>query len=96
MVIFKGNPNSTIATWELANSKFKEDIALCAHPAAYQDTQNLNQWVDDCLVPHIQQRAVGAPVILFLDKFKCHLAADFQCRMEELGVQLKHIPGSCT
>jgi len=65
MVIFKGEPDGTIATRELATSKFKEDIALCAHPAAYQDTNNLNQWVDDCLVPHIQQRAVGTTYFVF-------------------------------
>ena len=53
-------------------------------------------WIDDILVPRIQQRAAGSPVVLILDKFSCHHTDAVKNQMEELGVILKAIPAYCT
>ncbi|KAG7373734.1 DDE superfamily endonuclease [Nitzschia inconspicua] len=73
MIIFKGEPRGTIATRELPVSQYADQLALCCQHAAWQDNENMSTWTDECLVPHIQQRADGAPVVLFLDHFRLSL-----------------------
>jgi hypothetical protein len=96
MVIFKGTRNGRIATRELPQSKFCDQLVLAAQPNAWQDEENLNDWVDGVLVPHIQQKAAGTPVKLFLDQFSAHETDGLKARMDELGVQLELIPAGCT
>lgn len=96
MVIFKGTKEGRIAKKELPSSEYADKLVLAAQPAAWQDEENLNDWVDGVLVPHIQERAGGTPVHLFLDQFSAHHTESFKCRMEQLGVQLHPIPAGCT
>jgi hypothetical protein len=96
MVIFKGTRNGRIATRELPQSEFRNQFVLAAQPNAWQDEENLNDWVDGVLVPHIQQKAAGTPVKLFLDQFSAHETDGLKARMDELGVQLELIPAGCT
>ncbi|KAG7367332.1 DDE superfamily endonuclease [Nitzschia inconspicua] len=96
MIIFKGEPRGTIATRELPVSQFANQLALCCQPAAWQDNENMNMWIDEYLVPHIQQRADGAPVVLFLDHFRCHYSDIAKAKLNNIGVQLKLIPKGCT
>ena len=53
-------------------------------------------WVDGVLVPHLQQKAAGIPVLMFLDQFSGHETDGYRNRMVELGVTLRSIPGGCT
>ncbi|KAG7354303.1 DDE superfamily endonuclease [Nitzschia inconspicua] len=53
-------------------------------------------WIDECLVPHIQERADGAPGVLFLDHFRCHYSDIAKAKLNNIGVQLKLIPKGCT
>jgi hypothetical protein len=96
MVIFKGARNGRIATRELPQSKFRDNLVLSCQSNAWQDKENMNDWVDGVLVPHLQQKAAGTPVFLFLDQFSAHDSAPFRARMEAIGVQLRLIPGGCT
>jgi len=96
MIIFKGERQGRIATKEFPTSQYRNDLVLAAHPSAWQDEENLQDWVDGVLVPHLQQNANGAPVFLFLDHFAAHLTENFRNRMTALGVQLNHIPKGCT
>ncbi|KAG7344129.1 DDE superfamily endonuclease [Nitzschia inconspicua] len=96
MIIFKGEPRGTIATRELPVSQYANQLALCCQPAAWQDNENMLMWIDECLVPHIQQRADGAPVVLFLDHFRCHYSDTVKAKLDTIGVQSKLIPKGCT
>ncbi|KAG7340960.1 DDE superfamily endonuclease [Nitzschia inconspicua] len=96
MIIFKGQRGGTIATRELAASQYRDNMVLSCQTNAWQDEENMNDWVDGVLVPHLQQHAVGSPVYLFLDQFAAHDTASFRTRMDSLGVTLKLIPGKCT
>ncbi|KAG7365792.1 DDE superfamily endonuclease [Nitzschia inconspicua] len=96
MIIFKGQRGGTIATRELAASQYRDNMVLSCQSNAWQDEENMNDWVDGVLVPHLQQHAAGSPVYLFLDQFAAHDTASFRTRMDSLGVTLKLIPGKCT
>jgi hypothetical protein len=96
MMIFKGERNGRIAVRELPSSEFSSDLVLACQPNAYQDSENLLTWVDGVLVPHLQEKAAGTPVVLFLDEFSAHSTAEFLSKLESIGVQLKLIPGGCT
>jgi transposase-like protein len=96
MVIFKGTRTGRIATRELSQSPYRNKLVLTVQPNAWQDEENMNDWVDGVLVPHLQQRAAGSPVKLFLDQFSAHETEGLKARMGELGVQLELIPAGCT
>ncbi|KAG7336709.1 DDE superfamily endonuclease [Nitzschia inconspicua] len=93
VTIRQSGNNKTRATASLAvaadGSKLKPVII-------FKDNENMLVWIDECLLPHIQQRADGAPVVLFLDHFRCHYADTVKARLDTIGVQLKLIPKGCT
>jgi transposase-like protein len=96
MVIFKGERDGRIVQREFPTNPFRQHLALACQPNAWQDEANLLQWVDAVLVPHLQQRAAGTGVHLFLDQFSAHDTPTFRARMVQLGVTLRLIPGGCT
>lgn len=96
MMIFKGNPTGTIARRELPENPNRDDIALVCQPNAYQDEANMLQWIELCLAPYVADKPEGVPCILFLDQFSAHQTDAVKARLEELGVELRLIPGGCT
>jgi hypothetical protein len=34
--------------------------------------------------------------ILFLDSYRCHMMASVMSKIQDLGVEVQHIPGGCT
>ena len=96
MVIFKGKEGGDIESRELANSPYKEDLFLACQPNAYQDENNMLRWIDEVIGPHLQQKAAGAPVILFLDAFLAHHCHAVLDKLGAMGVRVIKIPEGCT
>ena len=96
MVIFKGQPDGRIATRELPDFETNDELLLCCQPNAWQDERNMRRWIDEILVPYLQERAEGVPVFLFLDQFEVHKSQRTRERLEELGIHLQLIPAGCT
>ena len=96
MVIFKGKEGGDIKSRELANSPYKEDLFLACQPNAYQDENNMLRWIDEVIGPHLQQKAAGAPVILFLDAFLAHHCQAVHDKLGAMGVRVIKIPEGCT
>ena len=48
------------------------------------------------LQPHIESAPPGVMPILFLDSYRCHMMASVVTRIQNLGVEVQHIPGGCT
>ena len=96
MVIFKGKEGGDIETRELANSPYKDDLFLTVQPNAYQDENNMIRWIDQVIGPHLQQKAAGAPVILFLDAFSAHHCQAVRNKLASMGVSVVKIPEGCT
>ena len=96
MVIFKGKEGGDIESRELATSPYRRDLFLACQPNAYQDENNMLRWIDEVIVPHLQQKAAGAPVLLFLDAFTAHHTQAVLNKLDSMGVRVIKIPEGCT
>lgn len=96
MIIFKGQPHGRVATTELTRSPYRNRAFLCCQESAWQDSDNLIQWVDAVLVPHLQAKAAGAPAFLFLDDSKCPQSPHFIAKLAAMGIHLERIPNKYT
>lgn len=96
MLIFKGKPEGTIARTEIPTFETRNELLLCCQENAWQDEANMRRWIDEILVPYLQEKAQGVPAILFLDHFSVHKSAATMARLAEIGVQLELIPAGCT
>ena len=65
-------------------------------PNAWMDERCMLLWVDLCLKPHVATIPKGIIPILFLDSYRCHMMASVVDAIQELGVEVEHIPGGCT
>ena len=93
-LIFKGVPKGRIASRELPT--FNKDCLYACQENAWMDEEMMVVWVEKVLKPYV---AMCPPVIvplLFLDSFRCHMMASVVRRIQDLGVQVEHIPGGCT
>ncbi len=53
-------------------------------------------WVDDVLKPYVANAPDHVIPLLILDSYRCHMMASVVTRIQELGIEVKHIPGGCT
>ena len=53
-------------------------------------------YIEKVLVPYLQEKAGGIPVLLFLDSFTVHHTPGITARLLELGITSHKIPGGCT
>jgi hypothetical protein len=53
-------------------------------------------WVDQVLQPYVKTAPEDIVPILILDSYQCHMMASVVQKIQELGVEVKHIPGGCT
>ena len=96
MIIFKGRPNGRIQRNELGHHPASCCVHLTVQDNAWMDNDKMQEWIEYCLVPHIQQRAPNSTVILILDSFSAHESVRTTTRLNELGVSLHLIPGGIT
>ncbi len=53
-------------------------------------------WVDNILKPYVANALDQIIPLLILDSFHCHMMALVVTRIQELGIEVKHIPGGYT
>ena len=53
-------------------------------------------WVDDVLKPYVANAPDHVIPLLILNSYRCHMMALVVTRIQELGIEVKHIPGGCT
>ena len=53
-------------------------------------------WVEKVLKPYVAIALDHIILILILDMYQCHMMALVVQMIQELGVEVKHIPGGCT
>ena len=53
-------------------------------------------WVDKVLAPHVATAPDHVITLLILDSYCCHMMESIVQRIQELGVEVQHIPGGCT
>ena len=61
------------------------------------DERVMIAWVDDVLKPYVANAPDHVIPLLILDSYRCdHMMASVVTRIQELGIEVKHIPGGCT
>ena len=53
-------------------------------------------WVEKVLKPYVLTAPDNIVPILFLDSYRCHMMASVVQAIEDLGVEVEHIPSGCT
>ena len=53
-------------------------------------------WVDEVLKPYVADVPEHVIPILILDSYRSHMMASVVTKIQELGIEVKHIPGGCT
>jgi hypothetical protein len=94
MVIFKGSPKGKIATREF--SSYPTNSMYRCQENAWMDEAVMVAWVDEVLAPYLAMAPDDVVPLLILDSYQCHMMALVVQRIQELGVEVKHIPGGCT
>jgi hypothetical protein len=64
--------------------------------AAWMDEQVMLAWVEEVLAPYVATAPEEIIPLLILDSYQCHMMASVVYKIQELGVEVKHIPGRCT
>ena len=94
VIIFKGTRNGRIVMREFPN--YEEDMVYLCQSAAWMDEEAMLVWVDRVLQPYIETAPPGVMPIIFLDSYRCHMMASVVTKIQDLGVEVQHIPGGCT
>jgi hypothetical protein len=94
MVIFKGKPNGRIVKTEFAT--YPAPHRYHCQENAWMDEAVMLAWVEDILWPYIKTAPDDVIPLLILDSYQCHMMGSVVLRIQELGVEVKNIPGGCT
>ncbi len=54
------------------------------------------KWVHDVLAPYIKMAPDHVNPVLFLDSYHGHMMEEVVTLIQDLGVEVWHIPGGCT
>jgi hypothetical protein len=94
MLVFKGVPGGRIEKREFAS--FPNNVIYACQGNAWMDESAMILWVDKILKPYVETAPDGIVPVLFLDSYRCHMMASVVQRIQDLGVEVEHIPGGCT
>jgi hypothetical protein len=94
LLVFKGAPNGRIERNEFV--AYPDDIVYACQDNAWMDERVMHLWIDKILKPYIDQAPPGIVPLLLLDSYRCHMMKSTVNAIEDLGVEVKHIPGGCT
>ena len=94
-VIFKGKAEGRIARSEF--STYPTTHHYQCQDNAWMDERVMIAWVDDVLKPYVANAPDHVIPLLILGSYRrCHMMASVFTRIQELGIEVKHIPGGCT
>jgi hypothetical protein len=96
MIIFKGTANERIVTTDLPSFNPMSDY-LC-QTNAWMDDRCMLVWAKGCLGSFrlLRPPPLGIIPVILLDSYRCHLMGSVVRAIQELGVEVIHIPGGCT
>ena len=94
MVVFKGTANGEIARTELGS--YPTTNHYCCQESTWMDEAVMVAWVEEVLAPYVATTPDHVIPLLILDSYCCHMMGSVIQRIQELGVEVQHIPGGCT
>jgi len=95
-LVFKGKPNGRIARAEFPSGNYPTTHFYKCQDAAWMDEVVMISWVNEVLAPYVATAPDHVVPILILDMYRCHMMASVVQMIQELGVEVQHIPGGCT
>ncbi len=95
-LVFKGKPNGRIVTKEFSSEDYPTTHFYKCQDAAWMDDVVMITWVNEVLVPYVATALDHVVPILILDMYQCHMMASVVQMIQELGVEVQHIPDGCT
>jgi len=93
-LVFKGKPGGRIEKNEFKthpNGHFYK-----CQENAWMDEEMMIAWVKDVLAPYVAMAPDHVVPILILDMYQCYMMSSVVQMIQELGVEVQHIPGECT
>ena len=94
IIIFKGKPGARIERNEFPT--FHDSNFYACQERAWMDERVMRMWIHLVLKPHVETAPPEIQPVLLLDSYRCHLMATVVNDIEDLGVEIIHIPGGCT
>jgi hypothetical protein len=95
-LVFKGTtPNGRIVTKEFPSGDYPTTHFYKCQEAAWMDKQVMIAWMNKVLAPYVAMAPDHIAPVLILDMYQCHLMALVVQMIQELGMEVKHIPGEC-
>jgi DDE superfamily endonuclease len=97
MIVYKGKPNGRIVCdFTDATKVYPAGCFYVCQDSAWMDESVMLQWVDDVIKPYVETVPSDIVPLLFLDSYKCNLMSSVVSKIQDLGVEVQHIPGGCT
>ncbi len=93
-VIFKGESGGKIERDEIP--KYPAGPLCAIQKKAWMDEAVMLLWVDNFLSPNIKTQQSHVIPVLLLDSYCCHMMGSVVEKINDLGVEVHHIPGGCT
>ena len=63
---------------------------------SWMDKVVMASWVEIVLKPYVLTAPDGVIPVLLLDSYRTHMMREIVTKIQELGVEVYHIPGGCT
>lgn len=67
---------------------------------AWMDEVNMHLWIDLVLKPYNDAKEErdpgGQPLVLILDSYRVHMIGSVVNKLNQMGIEVIHIPGGCT
>jgi hypothetical protein len=93
-IVFKGKPDGRIPRLEFAT--YPTTHHYRCQDNAWMDERVMIEWVDNVLKLYVANAPDHVIPLLILDSYLCHMMALVVTRIQELGIEVKHVPGGCT
>ncbi len=95
-LVFKGKPDGRIAKKEFPSGVYPDGYFYKCQANAWMDEEVMIAWVNEMLAPYVATAPNHVVPILILDIYRCHMMPLVVQMIQELGVEVQHIPGGCT
>jgi len=93
-LVFKGRPDGRIVKKEFKT--YPQGMFYACQDAAWMDEVCVMDWIEKVLKPYVSTAPQDVVPLLLLDEYRCHIMGTVVTAINELGVDVEHIPGGCT
>lgn len=94
LLVFKGAANGQIVKNEFPG--YTSNMIYACQDNAWMEEHVMLMWVSKILEPYMASTPEGIVPILLLNSYRCHMMATVVSAIQDLGIEVDHIPGGCT